>query len=201
MRRSFILTLAAILFAAPTLAHADDASKHAKIEEMIRLTKMDDSITKLIEETKQEIGDVVNEQREGASALPPTQAKIMNDFETRISDLVVSSLKLEDIHPMMVKLYDETYTEAELDGILAFYKTPPGQALLNKAPDLVDKVMALVQQRVTALGPQVDKLTDDMQTQMEASRKASGPANPAPGNSGAAPDAAAPATPPAAAKP
>lgn len=199
MKRTLVFSLAALLLVAPAVAHADDASKHAKIEEMLRLTKMDQNITKVIDQAKGEIRDMVDEQREGAAALPPAQAKIMNDFETKVSDLVTGVLKLEDIHPMMVKLYDETYTEADLDGILAFYKTSAGQTLLNKTPDLMDKVMGLVQQRVTSLSPEVDKLSEQMQKEMEASRQPA--AGAAPQSPAAAPGPSAPSNPAAPAGP
>ena len=34
--------------------------------------------------------------------------------------------------PDLVKLYSDAYSENELDGILAFYRTPAGRAMLAK---------------------------------------------------------------------
>ncbi len=189
MKRIF-LALAAITLCLPQFARADDVSKHAKIEEMIRLTKMDETMTKMMNETKQQIDELVAANQD--SGLPPAQAAIMKDFQSKVSALMLSTLSFEQVKPAMIKLYDDAYTEAELDGILAFYKTPSGQAMLAKTPDLMSKVMAIVNERMTALEPQVEKLADDMQRQMSAAEPKPAIAPEPPALAPAPPDAAAP---------
>jgi len=186
MKRIFI-ALAAIALCFPQLAHADDASKRAKIEEMIRLTKMDETMTKMMDQTKEQINELV--AADSGGDLPPAQTAIMKDFQAKVSALMVAALSFEQVKPAMIKLYEDAYTEADLDGILAFYKTPAGQSLLGKTPDLMTKVMAIVEDRMTALEPQVEKLSDDMQRQMVG-------AGPKPVIGPEPPAAAAPAAPP-----
>lgn len=196
MKCTLAVAVATLLLIAPAMAHADDASKHARIEEMLKLTKMDETLAKVIEETKGEIGDAVDEQRAAAQSMPPAQAKILNDFQDKVTALVVEALKPEDLHALLVKLYDQTYTEPELEGIVAFYKTAPGQALLSKAPGLDDQMMAMVQQRVTALKPQIDQLSDQVQKDMAVLHGAGAAPNaaaPAAGGDAKSPDAAKPA--------
>jgi hypothetical protein len=58
--------------------------------------------------------DMPAEKRAKASEM---QAKIM----TMIAD------RLSKARPALVKAYADTFTEGEIDGILAFYKSPAGQ--------------------------------------------------------------------------
>lgn len=43
------------------------------------------------------------------------------------------------MRPELVRLYADTYTEAELKQLAAFYKTPLGQKTLTKTPELLQK--------------------------------------------------------------
>lgn len=45
----------------------------------------------------------------------------------------------EAMKPELIKLYTETYTEAELKELAAFYKTTAGQKTLTKTPELMQK--------------------------------------------------------------
>ena len=44
--------------------------------------------------------------------------------------LVVASLN--KTKPALAKVYTDTYTEEEIDGILAFYKSPAGKVLASE---------------------------------------------------------------------
>lgn len=46
----------------------------------------------------------------------------------------------------MAKVYTGTFTEQEIDGILNFYKSPEGQAFLQKIPLLTQRAVAVGQQ-------------------------------------------------------
>jgi len=180
--------LLAITLLLPNLAHADDASKHAKVIEMIRVTKMEETMTKMMEETKSQINELIAADTD--PELAPAQAAIMKDFQAKVSALMLATLNFEKVRPDLIKFYEATYTESELDGILAFYKTPAGIAMLTKTPDLMTKVMNLPQDRMAELAPQVEKLTDDMQRQMLATQP-----KPVIGPEPPPPAATAPATP------
>jgi uncharacterized protein len=38
----------------------------------------------------------------------------------------------------LIRLYTQSFTETELRSIIAFYKTPSGQKMLNKQPEIMD---------------------------------------------------------------
>jgi hypothetical protein len=46
--------------------------------------------------------------------------------------LVATKYDWNKLEPAYEQIYVDLYTEQELDGILAFYKSPIGQALLSK---------------------------------------------------------------------
>jgi hypothetical protein len=67
------------------------------------------------------------------------------------------------MRPELIRLYTDTYTEAELKQLAAFYKTPLGQKTLTKTPELLQKT-AMIGAR---LGQQH---ADELKTAMTARR-------------------------------
>jgi hypothetical protein len=64
-------------------------------------------------------------------------------------------------------LYADTYTEQEMDGIIAFYKSPAGEAMLAKTPAIMAKANELVQQQMATVMPEIQKLIKDAAAQKQ----------------------------------
>jgi hypothetical protein len=73
--------------------------------------------------------------------------------------------------PELIKLYTETYTEAEMKELAAFYKTPVGQKSLAKMPELMQKTAQigakLGQPHVDELKTLMDARREELQKQQE----------------------------------
>jgi hypothetical protein len=63
--------------------------------------------------------------------------------------------------PEYVRLYSEAYTEQQIDDMLTFYRSSTGQAMVAKTPDLMAKSSVIVQQRVMAARPEMQKLIQE----------------------------------------
>jgi hypothetical protein len=62
--------------------------------------------------------------------LTPEQTKESEELQGKLATILASALSWEKLKPIYVKLYADTYTEQEMDGIIAFYKSPAGEAML-----------------------------------------------------------------------
>ncbi len=72
--------------------------------------------------------------------------------------MVTQALSWEDLKPGYIKLFAQTFTESEIDGILAFYKSAPGQAMVSKTPALLTQASQLARQRITVVQPKLQQL-------------------------------------------
>jgi hypothetical protein len=69
-------------------------------------------------------------------------------------------------------IYTDTFTKEALEGIIAFYKTPAGQKLIKKLPELMQKSMQLFQKLVISITPKIEKANKEMEkTLKELKRK------------------------------
>lgn len=108
---------------AQSVASASD-TKHEKIMELIKLTGTPDVMVNAI---RDEIHTVKK-----TLPLPP---KAQDDFETEF----LNEIKVDDLVNLVVPAYDKYYTEAEIDQLVAFYKTPLGQKMVASLPMMMQE--------------------------------------------------------------
>lgn len=64
------------------------------------------------------------------------------------------NFKWEDVKPLLVTLYTDSFTEAELNDLVTFYQTPTGKKSAALMPILTQKGMALGMSRIQAHMPE-----------------------------------------------
>lgn len=73
------------------------------------------------------------------------------DFKMEVEE------SMKDLFDQLAVVYMESFTEAELDGILAFYATPVGQKMTSELPVIMEKSMQIGQQWGMKLQPLMAK--------------------------------------------
>jgi hypothetical protein len=86
--------------------------------------------------------------RQAGTELPP-------DFARTFSDEFMKMISYQEMIDLQASLLAKYYTSAEMEGLLAFYKTPLGQKAIQVMPeisqDVTGQLLAIMQQRVPAL--------------------------------------------------
>jgi hypothetical protein len=143
------------LFWSPPNARADEAGKNAKIEEMLQLTHVDRTIAQMLPQVQ---AMVTAQMAKGD--LSPEQRQQGEQMEQKMMALIADRLSWEKAKPAYIRIYAETFSESEVDGILAFYKSPAGQAMLDKMPQLMQKSMEVGQQLMGDVMPQIQRMAE-----------------------------------------
>src|SRR5256885_11583611 len=118
-------------------------------------------------------------------ALPISkQQKILDDMGRQIGSLVKAELNWPAIEPLMIDVYRNTFSQHEVDGMLAFYRSEAGQAVIAKLPTAMQQSMTGIQSHAQALTPKIVQLEKDTAAQLKA---AADPQPAAPSAQGAQP--------------
>ena len=175
-----ITTIAALAFALtlPTLAHADDASLRAKAEQLIATQNTEKNIRQIAANIASQLSDAAD-RAAGPDATADQKARV-EDFKKQAAQLVEASVGWDAMKPALIDLYAKTFTEDQLDQILAFYKTPAGATLLEKMPALNAEFGALGNTRVNSLRDQLQKAYQDLQNSLHPIPTLGAPTAPAP---------------------
>jgi len=110
----------AILFLVATSAFAADIppKKKQAIRTLLELTGM-------AKVADQMIGQMFEQFAKGAPSVPPEAWQRLKK-KMRADELIV----------LIMPVYDKYYTQEDLDGMIAFYRTPVGQKVIATLPDV-----------------------------------------------------------------
>lgn len=160
--------LSAILFVLflPLAAHADDASKRAKLDELFSLMKLDKLMSQMMDAGMHQSSDMANSAM-GRQMDAKTKAHF-DAYMAKVRSLVESELSWKSMEPDFVRIYDENFTEGQIDDMLTFYKSPTGAAVLEKMPLLAQQGMQIAQAKMVKIEPKMKLLVDDFVREMAA---------------------------------
>jgi len=174
----------AFAVSASRAAPAQDAKpSEASIRQLFELMHS----SKLLDAYLTQIDGTVHAAMQQAFAGQPPNAKqqkIMDDLGRNIASLVKEQLNWASVEPMMIEVYRNTFSQHEVDGMLTFYRSEAGQAVISKLPAATQQTMAGIQNQVKALTPKVVQLERDTVAQLRAAGEAE---HPAPSPQGAQP--------------
>jgi hypothetical protein len=81
--------------------------------------------------------------------------------QAKMSDILKEELSWDKVKDQYVQAYREMFSQEEIDGLIAFYQTPVGQSLMNKQPELANRTMAILQQRMAPVMQRIQKMSEE----------------------------------------
>ena len=114
-------------------ASKDAPPSDASIRELMRVS----NAQKLLESVKGQVDamtDMTIQQAAHGTPLSPQKQAIIDDMRTRMMAAFDETMRWDKLEPIYMHAYRDSFTQSELDGIIRFYKTPSGQAMVSKLP-------------------------------------------------------------------
>jgi hypothetical protein len=102
------------------------------------------------------------------ATLTAAQKKESADFQAKIEALVTDSFSWNALKPEYVKLYADTYTYEDLDGIINFYQSSVGQKMLASTPALMKQSSTIAMNHMQEVQPRMRQMLEDFQKQLQA---------------------------------
>jgi hypothetical protein len=157
-----LVSLLALALCFPLAAHADEASRRAKSEQLIALLHVDRLVTQVIDNVMKQSADIA--MRKSGGKMTPAQQAALSDFQKKLGAVIEPQIGWKEVaEPEYVRLYASTYTDEELDAMLTFFKSPAGVAFLGKMSPINQQVTQLLQGKINELLPQVKQMFDDFE--------------------------------------
>ena len=139
----------------------------ASIQELLQVTQSH----KMLDAMKARMDGMMRQASEQALAGQPADAgeqKIMDAQTARLSALMKGQLSWNSMEPMYVDIYRKSFTQKEVDDMIAFYKSPSGQSMVAKMPAVMGQVMQTMQGKMATLAPQLRQISEDTASQLKA---------------------------------
>ena len=105
--------------------------------------------------------------------LTPAQQKEFTVLNEKILDSLKKELNWEKLEPLYYEIYSKSFTDEEIKGMIDFYKTPAGQAVLRKMPVVLRETMTAMQERLGPTMARVQETIKEEAAKIEAEGSAS----------------------------
>jgi uncharacterized protein len=149
-------------------AFANDAPpSDASILELSTLSHSQELYSGMRPQMDAMIASSMKEASQGQTITPERQA-VLDRMRTKIIAAYDESLNAQAMQMIMVRVYQATYTQDEVDGLIAFYKTPAGQALINKSPLMMQNMMGEMRALMRPLVQQIGQIKKDSEQELKA---------------------------------
>jgi len=88
------------------------------------------------------------------------QQRVLDAVPAKFSAVIRQEMSWSKMRPLYVQIYQESFSQEEIDGLIAFYRSPAGQAFVAKMPVVMQKSMQLMQ---TQMGPMMVRMKTAME--------------------------------------
>ena len=150
------LLLALALASVPALAAPPTDGDINRLLSASRAQAMLDSMLPQIETMQRQQFEQVTQQRQ----LTPQQQEQLQRIQARTAQTLRQALSWQQLRPMYVDLYKQTFSKEDVLAMAEFYESSAGQSLLDKTPALMQNVMVAIQARMQ---PQFAALQKDLE--------------------------------------
>jgi hypothetical protein len=126
-------------------------TKDAKVEELLTLMKVEQMQKQAMDNMRQMVSNQLKSQ-------PGADTPNAEEKQKKMFDLIGQKTSWQNMKSDYIKLYSDTYTEPEIDGILLFYRSPAGKAMVDKQPAMMTKMTSIMQSKMAELAPEIQKI-------------------------------------------
>ena len=120
------------------------------------------------------------QQALGQKPMTPAQNAIMEDMRVKMIAIINQQMSWEKLEPSLLDIYRKTFTQKEVDGMLVFYRSDVGKAVVAKLPQAMMSSMQMAQGRMSTLLPQIQQLGKDTAEKLKAAESADAKMNATP---------------------
>src|SRR2546430_9127216 len=170
MMKRIAIVLALSCAIAPLNAFAaDQPPSEASIKQLLEVMQ----VRKLLESTMAQMDALMKQATQqvtqGQKITPEVQKQIDKGRAEAMSMMkeILDWNKLESIY---ARIYQKSFSQQEIDSLIAMYKSPAGQMLLTKMPIVLENTMGEMQQLMQPVMQRIQRMQQDVVAQMQAER-------------------------------
>ncbi|HTQ29571.1 MAG TPA: DUF2059 domain-containing protein [Opitutaceae bacterium] len=161
---------------APPPAAADKAppavspANVAEAEAVLKAMHYDDTLNRMLDQQKRAVISMTRQMAMRMNA-PGTSPEEFEAFQQKAVDAAWAGIKTDEIHTDVARIYGEVFTKDELHDIAAFYGTPAGHAMVEKMPEVQQKIVAALMPRMMQVVPKIQQMAKDFAAERQALAK------------------------------
>ena len=161
-----LFLLAALTLSLPV--HAAPASPES-VEQLLKLMQVD----KLMSATFDQMNGVMKTAMQQVTKGKPLSADeqaIVDKQQQKMIAILKEEMSWDKLKDDYVRIYQGTFSQEEIDSLLAFYKSPACQAYVSKQPELMKRSMLIMQQRMGPMMQRIQAMTEETARELQQAK-------------------------------
>lgn len=100
----------------------------------------------------------------------PVQKKVLERFPQKMGEFMRTELSWAKMEPIQIRIYRESFDQAEIDGMIEFYRSPIGQSFVSKMPVVTQKAMLEMQAYMQQIMPKMQAVMQELTAEVRAAK-------------------------------
>jgi hypothetical protein len=152
--------------AAPSFAQ-DKAASAESLRELMTITRSQQLIDGMYGQLDGLMQQATRDALNG-NQLNAEQEKIAADMRAKLIALFREEMSWGKLEPSFIGIYQKALTQKEVDGMIAFYKTDAGKAVIEKMPQVMQLSMEFMMELMQKISPRIREISEEMIEKLKA---------------------------------
>jgi hypothetical protein len=151
----------------------DTSPSDASIKELLEVAQA----RKLVDTLMSQMDTIMKNAMQTATQrqpVPPDVEKIFDRCRADVGSTIQEQFTWDKLEPMYIRIYKKSLSQQEVDGMIAFYRTPTGQAMINKMPVILQNSMNEVNQMMGPMMQRIQRMQQDVIAEIQAEKTKKG---------------------------
>ncbi|WP_374296212.1 DUF2059 domain-containing protein [Acinetobacter sp.] len=141
----------------------------ASVKELLQVTESEQMMDHMNAQMQKIISQSIQQvQQQQGQALSDVQVEVVHKYSKKVADIMAKGMKWSDLEPAMVKIYQDNFTQEDINGLIAFYKTPLGKTTIEKMPLVMQQSMAVGQDAMMKVMPELTEVMKGFVSELRA---------------------------------
>jgi hypothetical protein len=169
-RSRCILALCAFLLACLGAAHAADGVPTSEsVRELLTVMQsrqlVDSTLVRADESLRTTLAQMVVGQPSAE------EQAILDDLRSQSISILREAMQWQTLEPRFIEIYQASFTQGEVDGMLEFYRSDAGRAVIARMPGAMQRTMLVMQELVNGMMPRLRELQNDALERLKAAQE------------------------------
>jgi hypothetical protein len=149
------------------VTQSDSKPTEDSIRQLLEITQAKKILKAASDQLDTMFDGMVKKQLDGEN-VTPEQSQAIEERRKAAAGMVKELLSWDSMEQLYLKVYEETFTQAEVDGMIAFYSSSTGQAVISKLPLATRNTMSEMQQRMQQMIPKLQQMAKQTAEEVKA---------------------------------
>lgn len=153
----------------PASAAAGKTPSEASVKQLLEVMQARKIVDTMMTQMDVIMKNAVKQVTQGRPIPANVQTEI-DKQQSEITTMMREILEWSKLEPVYLRAYQKSFTQEEIEGIIAMYRSPAGQTILNKMPIVMQNTTNEMQQIMAPIMQRIQRMQQEVVAKIQAER-------------------------------